>query len=185
FIALGLVTAIGTAIVYWIGGDLAISGTITVGTVSAFVLYVQQIYQPLAQLTNSRVDVLTALVSFERVFEVLDFPPAIADRPDAVELVEPQGRIELDHVWFRHPPGRDVSLESLEAPGTPGGEEPSEWILRDLSLIVEPGDTVALVGPPGAGKPTIAMLVPRVNETVQGAVRIDGQDVRELTLESF
>ncbi len=185
FIALGLVTAIGTAIVFWIGGDLAISGTITVGTLSAFVLYVAQIYQPLAQLTNSRVDVLTALVSFERVFEVLDFPAAIADRPDAVALVEPRGRIELDHVWFRHPPGRDVSLESLEAPGTPGGDEPSDWILRDLSLVVEPGDTVALVGPSGAGKTTIAMLVPRVNETVQGAVRVDGHDVRELTLESL
>jgi ATP-binding cassette, subfamily B, bacterial len=185
FIALGLVTAIGTAIVFWIGGDLAISGTITVGTLSAFVLYVQQIYQPLAQLTNSRVDVLTALVSFERVFEVLDFPAAIADRPDAVDLVEPRGRIELDHVWFRHPPGREVSLESLEAPGTPGGDEPSDWILRDLSLVVEPGDTVALVGPSGAGKTTIAMLVPRVHETVQGAVRVDGHDVRELTLDSL
>jgi ATP-binding cassette subfamily B protein len=185
FIALGLVTAIGTAIVFWIGGDLAISGTITVGTLSAFVLYVQQIYQPLAQLTNSRVDVLTALVSFERVFEVLDFPAAIADRPDAVDLVEPRGRIEFDHVWFRHPPGREVSLESLEAPGTPGGDEPSDWILRDVSLVVEPGDTVALVGPSGAGKTTIAMLVPRVHETVQGAVRVDGHDVRELTLESL
>ncbi len=185
FIALGLVTAIGTAIVFWVGGNLAISGTIEVGTVAAFVLYVQQIYQPLAQLTNSRVDVLTALVSFERVFEVLDFPAAIADRPDAVDLVDPQGRIELDHVWFRHPPGRDVSLESLEAPGTPGGDEPSDWILRDLSLVVEPGDTVALVGPSGAGKTTIAMLVPRVNETVQGSVRIDGHDVRDLTLESL
>ncbi|HYL50703.1 MAG TPA: ABC transporter ATP-binding protein [Acidimicrobiia bacterium] len=185
FIALGLVTAIGTAIVYWVGGDLAISGTITAGTVSAFVLYVQQIYQPLAQLTNSRVDVLTALVSFERVFEVLDFPIAITDRPDAVDLAEPRGRIELEHVWFRHPPGRDVSLASLEAPGTPGGDEPSEWILRDLSMVIEPGDTVALVGPSGAGKTTIAMLVPRVHEAVQGAVRIDGHDVRDLTLDSL
>jgi ATP-binding cassette subfamily B protein len=184
FIALGLVTAIGTAIVFWIGGDLAISGTISVGTLAAFVLYVEQIYQPLAQLTNSRVDVLTALVSFERVFEVIDFPAAITDRPDATDLVRPQGRVELDHVWFRHPPGREVSLESLEAPGTPGGDEPSDWTLRDVSLVIEPGDTVALVGASGAGKTTIAMLVPRVYETVQGAVRIDDQDVRDLTLES-
>ncbi len=184
FIALGLVTAIGTAIVFWIGGNLAISGTISVGTLAAFVLYVEQIYQPLAQLTNSRVDVLTALVSFERVFEVIDFPAAITDRPHATDLVRPRGRVELDHVWFRHPPGREVSLESLEAPGTPGGDEPSDWTLRDVSLVIEPGDTVALVGASGAGKTTIAMLVPRVYETVQGAVRIDDHDVRDLTLES-
>jgi ATP-binding cassette subfamily B protein len=185
FIALGLVTAIGTAVVFWVGGNLAISGTIEVGTVAAFVLYVGQIYQPLAQLTNSRVDVLTALVSFERVFEVLDFAPAIADRPGADELEEPRGAIEFDHVWFRHPPGHDVSLESLETPGTPGGDTPSEWILRDLSLTIEPGATVALVGPSGAGKTTIAMLVARVYDTVQGSVRVDGHDVRDLTLESL
>jgi len=183
-IALGLVTAIGTAIVFWIGGDLAISGTISVGTLAAFVLYVDQIYQPLAQLTNSRVDVLTALVSFERVFEVIDFPASITDRPGAIDLVDPQGRIELDHVWFRHPAGREVSLESLEAPGTPGGDEPSDWTLRDVSLVVEPGATVALVGASGAGKTTIAMLVPRVADVVEGSVRIDGHDVRDLTLAS-
>jgi ATP-binding cassette, subfamily B, bacterial len=183
-VALGLVTAIGTAIVYWIGGNLAVSGTITSGTLAAFAAYVALIYQPLAQLTNSRVDVLTALVSFERVFEVIDFPAAIADRPDATDLVRPKGRVELDHVWFRHPPGREVSLESLEAPGTPGADEPSDWTLRDVSLVIEPGDTVALVGASGAGKTTIAMLVPRVYDTVEGSVRIDGHDVRELTLES-
>ncbi|HVJ98735.1 MAG TPA: ABC transporter ATP-binding protein [Acidimicrobiia bacterium] len=185
FIALGLVTAIGTAVVFWVGGNLAISGTIEVGTVAAFVLYVGQIYQPLAQLTNSRVDVLTALVSFERVFEVLDFAPAITDRPDADELEDARGGVEFDHVWFRHPPGHDVSLESLEAPGTPGGDTPSEWILRDLSLTIEPGATVALVGPSGAGKTTIAMLIARVYDTVQGSVRIDGHDVRDVTLESL
>jgi ATP-binding cassette subfamily B protein len=184
FVALGLVAAIGGAIVFWIGGNLAISGTIQLGTLAAFALYVDQIYQPLAQLTNSRVDVLTALVSFERVFEVIDFPAAITDRPEAVELVDPTGRVELERVWFRHPPGRDVSLESLEAPGTPGADEPSDWTLRDVSLVVEPGETVALVGPSGAGKTTMAMLVPRVYDTVEGAVRIDGHDVRDLTLDS-
>ena len=184
-VALGLVTALGTAIVYWIGGNLAVSGTITAGTLAAFAAYVALIYQPLAQLTNSRVDVLTALVSFERVFEVLDFPAAIADRPGAVDLVDPRGRIELDHVWFRHPAGHEVSLESLEAPGTPGGDEPSDWTLRDVSLVVEPGDTIALVGASGAGKTTIAMLVPRVADTVEGSVQIDGHDVRDLTLESL
>jgi ATP-binding cassette subfamily B protein len=149
------------------------------------VVYVDQIYQPLTQLTNSRVDVLTALVSFERVFEVLDFPSAISDRADATPLGDVRGRVELDHVSFRHPPGHDVSLESLEAPGTPGGDDPSDWILHDVSLIVEPGQTVALVGPSGAGKTTIAMLVPRMYDTVEGSVRIDGRNVRDITLESL
>ncbi len=185
FVALGLVAAVGTAVVYFVGGNLAISGTISSGTVIAFMIYVGQMYQPLAQLTNSRVDILTALVSFERVFEVLDFPAAIADSPDAVALVEPKGAVELDRVWFRHPPGALVSLPSLETPGTPGGEEPSEWILRDVSLRVAPGETVALVGPSGAGKTTIAMLVPRMYDVTQGAVRVDGRDVKGLTLDSL
>ncbi len=116
FVALGLVAAVGTAVVYLIGGNLAISGALSVGTVAAFVLYVGQIYQPLAQLTNARVEVLTALVSFERVFEVLDFPPAIADRAGADELRRATGRVDFDHVWFRHPAGAQVSLVSLEAP---------------------------------------------------------------------
>jgi ATP-binding cassette, subfamily B, bacterial len=185
FVALGLVAAVGTAVVYLVGGNLAISGTITTGTVVAFMIYVGQMYQPLAQLTNSRVDILTALVSFERVFEVLDFPASIADKPGAVDLLETQGRVELDHVWFRHPPGNQISIPSLESPGTPGGEDPSEWILRDVSLRVEPGETVALVGPSGAGKTTIAMLVPRMYEVTQGEVRVDGHDVRDLTLDSL
>ncbi|MGO9872704.1 MAG: ABC transporter ATP-binding protein [Acidimicrobiia bacterium] len=185
FVALGLVAAVGTAVVYYVGGNLAISGVITKGTIVAFMIYVGQMYQPLAQLTNSRVDILTALVSFERVFEVLDFDAAIADRPGAVDLTEPQGRVEFDRVWFRHPAGAQVSLASLEAPGTPAGDEPSEWILRDISLVIEPGETVALVGASGAGKTTIAMLVPRMYDVTRGEVRVDGHDVRDLTLDSL
>jgi ATP-binding cassette, subfamily B, bacterial len=185
FVALGLVAAVGTAVVYLIGGNLAVSGTLTAGTIGAFVIYVGQIYQPLAQLSNARVDVITTLVSFERVFEVLDFPPAIVDEPAAETLTDARGAIEFDHVWFRHPPGAVVSLASLEAAGTTGSTEPSEWILRDVSLKVEPGETIALVGPSGAGKTTIAMLVPRVYEVVEGAVRVDGTDVRELTQDSL
>ncbi|MFM8236553.1 MAG: ABC transporter ATP-binding protein [Actinomycetota bacterium] len=184
-VTLGLVTAVGTAIVYLVGGNLAVSGSLEVGTVAAFVLYVQQLYQPLAQLTNSRVDVLSAMVSFERVFEVLDFPSIVTDRPDAVELRDPVGRVELDHVWFRHPPGRSVAIASLEAPGTPGADEPSDWILRDCSLRVAPGETVAIVGPSGAGKTTMASLVARLADVEEGAVRVDGHDVRDLTQDSL
>jgi ATP-binding cassette subfamily B protein len=185
FVALGLVAAVGTAVVYWVGGNLAVSGAISAGTIAAFVLYVGQIYQPLAQLTNARVEVLTALVSFERVFEVLDFPPAIADRPEAGEMRRAAGRVELDRVWFRHPPGAQVSLVSLEGAGALGLDDPSDWVLEDVSLTVEPGETVALVGPSGAGKTTIAMLVPRVYEVVGGTVRVDGVDVRDLTQDSL
>jgi ATP-binding cassette subfamily B protein len=185
FVALGLVAAVGTAVVYWIGGNLAVSGALTVGTVVAFAIYVGQIYQPLAQMTNARVELLTALVSFERVFEVLDFPASIADRPEAIELPARSGRITFEDVWFRHPPGEHTSLPSLEAPGTPGGDAPSDWILRDVSFTVEPGQTVALVGPSGAGKTTIAMLIPRLYEVVQGSVCVGDHDVRDVTLDSL
>ena len=185
FTALGLVASIGTAIVYVVGGNLAISGTISIGTIGAFVVYVSQIYQPLTQLSNARVDVLTALVSFERVFEVLDFPALVADRDGSVALEHPEGRIELDHVWFRHPPAALTSIPSLEEPGAAASSEDSEWILRDVSFAVEPGELVALVGPSGAGKTTTALLVPRIYDVTAGAVRVDGHDVRDLTLGSL
>jgi ATP-binding cassette subfamily B protein len=185
FVALGLVAAIGTAIVYLVGGNLAISGAIGVGTVAAFAVYVCEIYQPLTQLANARVDVLTALVSFERVFEVLDFPPLITDRPGAVELVEPLGGVELDHVWFRHPSAAVSSIPSLEEKTAATDGEESDWILRDVSFTVEPGELVALVGPSGAGKTTSALLVPRIYDVTSGAVVVDGRDVRDYTLSSL
>jgi ATP-binding cassette subfamily B protein len=185
FIVLGLVAAVGTAVVYFVGGRLAISGAITTGTVAAFFVYVGQIYQPLAQLTNTRVDVLTALVSFERVFEVLDFPTAIADRPGAETLTGATGAVRFDHVWFRHPPANTVSLASLEAPGATSEAAASGWILSDVSFAIEPGETVALVGPSGAGKTTIAMALARINDVDEGAVTLDGHDVRDITLESL
>jgi ATP-binding cassette subfamily B protein len=186
FAALGLVAAIGTAIVYFVGGNLAISGTIGVGTIAAFAVYVSQIYQPLTQLANARVDVLTALVSFERVFEVLDFPPLIADRPSAVDLVEPVGRVEFDHVWFRHPSAAVSSIPSLEeSTGATDLDDESAWILRDVSFTIAPGELVALVGPSGAGKTTSALLVPRIYDVSAGEVRVDGREVRDYTLESL
>ncbi len=186
FAALGLVAAIGTAIVYFVGGNLAISGTIGVGTIAAFAVYVSQIYQPLTQLANAWVDVLTALVSFERVFEVLDFPPLITNRPGAVDLLEPVGRVEFDHVWFRHPSAAVSSIPSLEeASLATDTDDESAWILRDVSFTVAPGELVALVGPSGAGKTTSALLVPRIYDVSAGEVRVDGRDVRDYTVESL
>ena len=186
FAGLGLVAAVGTAVVYYLGGRFAIDGVIGIGTIAAFVVYTGQIYMPLTQLTNARVDVMTALVSFERVFEVLDFEPLITERPASVDLVRPRGRVGFDHVWFRHPAPDISSLASLEE-GTSGqdGEDPSAWILRDVTFDVEPGELVALVGPSGAGKTTTALLVPRIHDVTGGSVTIDGQDVRDLTLASL
>jgi ATP-binding cassette subfamily B protein len=185
FVALAFVAAFGTAVVYGLGGAFAIDKTITLGTYAAFVIYVAQIYQPLTQLTNARVDVMTALVAFDRVFEVLDFQPLIQDRPGAIDLVNPKGRVELEHVWFRHPPAALSSLASLEEGALGMDDEPSAWILRDVSFTVEPGELVALVGPSGAGKTTSALLVPRIHDVNDGRVTIDGHDVRDLTLESL
>jgi len=184
-VALGLVAAVGTAIVYFVGGNLAISGTIGVGTIAAFAVYVSQIYQPLTQLANARVDVLTALVSFERVFEVLDFPPLITDRTGAHDLVEPVGRVEFDHVWFRHPAAAVSSIASLEEASAATDTDESDWILRDVSFTMAPGELVALVGPSGAGKTTSALLVPRIYDVSAGEVRVDGHDVRDYTLDSL
>jgi len=185
FVALGFVTAVGTAIVYLVGGNLVISDVISIGTIAAFVVYVGQIYQPLTQLTNARVDVMTAIVSFERVFEVLDFPALVTERPDADELEEPQGRVTFDHVWFRHPPAATSSIASLEEGVVAPDDDPSAWILRDVSFDVAPGELVALVGPSGAGKTTTALLVPRIHDVVEGSVVVDGHDVRDLTLASL
>ena len=185
FVALGFVTAVGTAIVYLVGGNLVISGVISIGTIAAFVVYVGQIYQPLTQLTNARVDVMTAIVSFERVFEVLDFPALITERPDAVTLDEPAGRVTFDHVWFQHPSPASSSIASLEEGVVVPDDDPSAWILRDVSFEVQPGEFVALVGPSGAGKTTSALLVPRIHEVVEGRVLVDGHDVRDVTLDSL
>jgi ATP-binding cassette subfamily B protein len=183
FVALGLVAALGAAAVYGIGAQLTISNAITIGTLTAMAAYVGRIYGPLTMLTNARVDLMTALVSFERVFEVLDAPVSLQDRPGAVALVRPTGRLQLDHVSFRYPSANTVSVASLELPGGSGelSADPNVEVLHDIDLVVEPGQLVALVGPSGAGKSTIASLVPRLYDVTEGAVRIDGHDVRDLT----
>jgi ATP-binding cassette subfamily B protein len=188
FAALGLVAAVGAALVYWVGAQQVISGTIELGVLVAMAAYVTRIYGPLTNLTNARVDVLLAFVSFERVFELLDTPRLIDDAPGAIDLVDPVGRVELDDVWFRYPAAADVSLSSLEGDGVTGlalDERPSDVILQGITASLEPGTTVALVGPSGAGKSTLASLVPRLYDVTAGAVRIDGHDVRTLTQESL
>ena len=186
FTALALLGAIGTVAVYWWGARLVFSGSITVGTLTALAVYVSRVYRPMTSLTNAHVDVMTALVSFERVFEVLDAPHPIEDAPDAVPLTDPKGRIEFDDVWFRYPAASSVSIASLEAAmTTPLSDEPSGMILKGVSFVAEPGQMVALVGPTGAGKTTMSHLVPRLYDVTAGAVRVDGHDVRQLTSASL
>jgi len=186
-IALTLVAAIGTAVVYWVGGQLVIADVITLGTLVALAAYVVRIYQPLTQLTNARVDVMSALVSFDRVFELMDAPNPITDRPGAVDLVDPRGAVHFDHVWFRYPTdaGGVASLEGDVQRPAPVGDRPGAWVLADVDLDVAPGTMVALVGPSGAGKTTLASLVPRLWDVTDGAVRVDGHDVRDLTGETL
>ncbi|GAC1411272.1 MAG: ABC transporter ATP-binding protein [Actinomycetota bacterium] len=185
FVLLGLVASVGTAVVYLVGGHMVLSGAMTIGGLAAFALYVGQLYSPLSQLANARIDLMTAFVSFERVFEVLDIPSAIVEKPDAIKLVEPRGRIELQNVTFRYQ-GSEAGLASLEE-GLPKQDESALAgpVLKDVSFTVEPGKTVALVGPSGAGKTTMAMLIPRLYDVQSGSVRVDDIDVRDLTLQSL
>jgi ATP-binding cassette subfamily B protein len=184
--SLALVGALGTAAVYWVGGRELISGAIGIGTLTALAAYVARLYSPLTDLAGARVDLLTALVSFERVFEVLDTPPAVADAPGAQPLGPITGRVQVDDVWFRYPPAAAVSIASLEGEGPrERRHEASDPVLRGVSFTAEPGTVTALVGPSGAGKTTLASLIPRLYDVTSGSVRIDGQDVRDVTLESL
>ncbi len=186
FVALGLVGAIGTAAIYGVGALMVVDGDITTGTLVALAALVTRVYQPLTGLTNARVDLMTSMVSFERVFEVLDAPEAIRERPGAFDLVEPRGEVVFDDVVFRYPPASETAIESMEQNAGLGGDaDPDVDVLNGLTLRVAAGETVALVGASGAGKSTTVQLVPRLYDVTGGAVRIDGTDVRDLTLDSL
>jgi ATP-binding cassette, subfamily B, bacterial len=176
--------ALATAFVYGWGGVLAAGGAIQVGTVVALTAYLNRLYAPLTALSNVQVDVMTALVSFDRVFEVLDLKPMIADRADAVAIPTGPARIQFEHVDFSYPTAEEVSLASLESVAVIS-PAPSQQVLFDVTFTAQPGQLVALVGPSGAGKTTISHLIPRLYDVRAGAVRINGVDVRDGTLESI
>jgi len=181
--ALLLTASLATAIAYGWGGVLTVHGTLTIGTLTALVAYLNRLYGPLTALSNVQVDIMTALVSFDRVFEVLDLAPMIAEKPDAVTIARGPATIEFDHVDFKYPTAEEVSLASLESVAVLD-QSPSNQILFDVSFTARPGQLIALVGPSGAGKTTISHLVPRLYDVSSGAVRVNGVDVRDATLRS-
>ena len=189
-IIISLLIALTSAIVYGVGGELVIHGVVPIGTLVAMAALLLRFYAPLNQLTSLQVNITAALVSFDRVFEVLDLEPLITQRPGAIALPPPgpgqsAPEVEFDRVCFRYPAASEVSLASLESIARPGVERASQaWTLTDVSFRVPAGSMVALVGPSGAGKTTLIHLVPRLYDAVTGTVRIGGEDIRDLTLDS-
>jgi ATP-binding cassette, subfamily B, bacterial len=184
FIALTSVAAIATAFAYGIGGHLAIQGGVTVGTLLAITALLARLYGPLTALSNVRIDVMTSLVSFERVFEVLDLEPMVKNRENAVVLKTTEPRIEFKNVNFSYPRAEEISLASLESAAKAETVQ-SGQVLNALSFVAAPGTMTALVGPSGAGKTTITALLPRLYDVTEGVISIDGHDIRDLTLESL
>ena len=182
--AMLLVPALATALVYGVGGSFAIDGTLTVGTLLALATLLLRLLGPLQGLSNVRIDVMTALVSFERVFEVLDLPSLITEKHPAVALPGTASRLEFDHVSFTYPGADDVSLASLEVVAR-AESRPTTEVLHDITFLADSGQMVALVGPSGAGKTTITHLVARLYDADSGSVRVGGHDVRDVSLQSL
>ena len=184
FIALISIAALATAIAYGIGGHLAIDGSITVGSLIAITTLLARLYGPLVALATVRVDVMGALVSFERVFEVLDLEPMVKEISAPKKLENKTPAITFNEVRFTYPKAQEISLASLEAASLPEVKD-SEEILKGISFEVKPGAVTALVGPSGAGKTTISALVPRLYDVTSGSISIDGEDIRNFTLNSL
>ena len=206
FMLLGVVSAVGSAVVFWVGGHLVLRGEFTIGTIVAFGAYVTQLYGPLMALTNAQVQFVESMVSFERVFEVLDIPLEIKEKPQPVILDNVKGQIEFENVSFSYqdPTQEQTGLEEIarlswrantDALVKRGkdSEEKNEsnvsvqtpWSLEEISFTIEPGELVALVGPSGAGKTTVTYLVPRLYDPSSGRIKLDGHDIRDLSLESL
>jgi ATP-binding cassette subfamily B protein len=202
FVVVGLISAIGTALIYWVGGHLVLSDVLTAGTVIAFGAYLGQLYAPLQALTNIPVDFATSVVSFERVFEIIDLPLEIAEKPDAIVLDDVKGKVEFDNVTFvydvdetfllsevsRRPDEDDMTLSGInqqEETSAPRNTQAREIALKNISFTMEAGQLVALVGPSGAGKTTTTYLIPRLYDPIEGVVRVDDLDIRDVSLDSL
>ena len=184
FIALTSIAAVATAIAYGIGGHLAISEELTVGTLLAITALLARLYGPLTALSNVRVDVMSALVSFERVFEVLDLQPMVVDSKNAIELNTSKPELKFENVSFSYPKAEEISLASLEIAAKPEMMISGE-VLRKISFTAAPGTLTGIVGPSGAGKSTISGLIPRLYDVTDGSISINGKDIREYSIKSL
>lgn len=206
FVVIGMVSVIGTALVYWVGGHLVLDGVFTVGTIVAFGSYLTQLYGPLQALTNAPVDFATSMVSFERVFEVVDLPLEISDKADALALKDVRGELVFDDVSFKYEVKSENLLSDVERHGRmdnvkavlSGDERPKpvminggaghqarEQALENVSFAIHPGQLAALVGPSGAGKTTMTYLIPRLYDPTEGRILLDGHDLRDVKLDSL
>jgi ATP-binding cassette subfamily B protein len=210
FAFIGLAAAVGTALVYWLGGHLVLRGVFTIGTIVAFSQYLTQLYTSLQALTNTPVEFATSMVSFERVFEVIDLPLDIEEKPGALALSDTRGRLTFDDVSFKYEIDEKALLSSVQRHGRidsvetvlsgdgadgnghgrhmmgiPARTQAREWALKDISFTIEPGQLTALVGPSGAGKTTLTYLIPRLYDPTEGRICLDGVDLRDVALDSL